>query len=296
MITIQAGSAGFFKLEPPNPNSLGYDFLRRVGANQPDARKNPRMWGRVLAFGPTVLRRTLEAGEGARNIADLGCGNGWLSLELARRHRSAVIDAVDRDDRAVEWAREYYERLSVSGQLAEVHHHDCEVEAFELPDHSYDLIVLSFVLGTLSEPGQLLGRVWHALRPGGRLVYYDATEAPPITLDRLATLAHRLARLRGQMSDPWNKRRRLAAAYLHDAVRRHRAEDGPPESHLFHRIEEKFEVTYQLRTRAFLDLLLESTSPRRLPLVLPLYKLADDLSVLFGYLEGACRFVVARKR
>ncbi|MCA9795796.1 MAG: class I SAM-dependent methyltransferase [Candidatus Eremiobacteraeota bacterium] len=285
-------------LEPavPDTRDPAYGLGAKIGTNQPDLRKNPGLWPMFLVYGPGLIRRTLGLAHQSEQIADLGCGCGWLTLEMARANRQAVVHGVDKNEKLIRWADTYYQRFAGSGSLGEVAYTASDISLFELTPGRYDLIVVSFLMGCLENPGELLSRVHRALKPGGTLVYYDACDPPAITLDRLARLRHTLARARGKMSDPWSERRRLQAGFAKDAVRRLRPEKAPPEQHLFHRIEEMFEVTYEARTRAFIDLSLPHIPPRRVMIYVPFYKLVDELCMAIGYLEGSCRYVVARKR
>ncbi len=278
--------------EPVIPKSSDpvYPLAKKLGVNQPDLRRNPSLWPTFVVYGPSFLRKTVSYASGAERIADLGCGCGWLTLELARANLQARVEGVDGDAKLIEYAQGYSQSWPGLSYTAST------VEAFELRPESYDLMVTYFLMGQLNDPGQLLSRIHRALKPGGVLVYYDACEPPPINLDRLAKLSHQWARARGKMSDLWSQRRRLLARYQDDPVRAQRPAEAPPEQHLYHRIEELFEVVFQARNRAFIDLSAVTVPARRRMLYFPLLKLFDELSITVGLLEGSCRFLVARKR
>ncbi|MBI3926977.1 MAG: class I SAM-dependent methyltransferase [Armatimonadetes bacterium] len=292
MIRVDPNKPSFLEPVPGRPG-----LLSRFGWGQPDARRNPSFWIRWLVYGPTVLRRTLEAAAQAREVADLGCGSGWLALEIARRIPQSTVWAVDRDPVRLHWGRDWYRSLQHPDrpQLGTVQYQCVPVEQFALEARSLDMVILFFSLSAFADPSDTLVRVCQALRPGGFLAYYEPTAPPQLNLDRLARVRYRLARWRGQMADLWNQRRSLEARYLADAVRRFRSPEAPPEEHLFHRIEEQLEVLCHLRTRSFIDLQLDDISSRRAPLSVPLLKGLDELLVTSGTLEGACRFVLARK-
>ncbi len=100
-------------------------------------------------------------------VADLGCGDGALTAEIARWARSVV--AVDRDAQRLARARQ---RLRRQGHrrvrfLCE------DFTALSLPDESFDVAVLSQVLHACPEPDAALGQARRILLPGGRLLVLD---------------------------------------------------------------------------------------------------------------------------
>jgi outer membrane protein assembly factor BamB len=82
-----------------------------------------------------ILRRTSVA-DGY--VADLGCGDGQLALELARRTKLRIV-AVDRDAEQVRRARERLTAAGLYGVRAVVHQADPAVVAY--PNYFADLVV-----------------------------------------------------------------------------------------------------------------------------------------------------------
>lgn len=282
--------------KPPSPSEAGFAVLKGAGFNQPDLRRNPSLWVRFLVDGPTLIRKTLDLAEGCDMIADLGCGAGWMGLEMVRRSPGGIVKFVDIDKPRLNWAQGYYEDVLAKGAVGEAEFICQDIVTCELAPRSYDLIVCWFFMGCLSDPGSVLRRINEALRPGGYLVYYDACEPPQENLEKLARLRHRLRLGGGALNDLWSQYRRLEAHYAADAVRRYRPKGAPPESHLYHRILETFELVYETRTRAFIDMSIDRIRRSRVRLALPFLKLADELSMLTGYLEGSSRYLIARRR
>ncbi len=264
-----------------------------LGLNRPDLH-NPVGLMRAALYGPNLVNTALDFASRAPDVADLGCGTGWLSLEVARRNPQARILAIDKDAEALAWARAYYSRHQ--RRKGAIEHVEADLAEVEFDSQSLDVVVAFFVLHALEKPLELLARVREALRPGGILVYYDGTEAPGKNLEKLSKLMNRRSRFRGKMSDAWAERRKLEEMYINDLARAGRPLSAPSETAISSWIAQNFDVLQQSRQRAFIDLKVKGLSPGDAFYELPFWKLLDDVLVRSGYLEGATRFMVARKR
>lgn len=100
-------------------------------------------------------------------VADLGCGTGQLSQQLAPFVRQVM--AVDASAAMLRGARA---RL---GGLGNVEIRRGELEALPIDDDSLDAAFLVLVLPYVAEPGQVIRAAARALRPGGRLLVTDLT-------------------------------------------------------------------------------------------------------------------------
>jgi ubiquinone/menaquinone biosynthesis C-methylase UbiE len=126
-------------------------------------------WDRIMQL-VDCGRRGLEA-------LDVGCGTGFLSLELAARgHQVTGIDLAPA-------------MLEKAGRKAEEAGYDIrfqEGDAEQAPfaEASFDLVISRHVLWTLPHPEVAIDDWIRVLRPGGRLVVidgaqYDVAAAPP---------------------------------------------------------------------------------------------------------------------
>ncbi|MDP6539216.1 MAG: methyltransferase domain-containing protein [Planctomycetota bacterium] len=133
------------------------------------------------------MLEALEVAEGW-TVADLGCGNGYHTLELARRAGPAgrVL--------AVELQTEYFPELLRRAAAAGLENVECVVATAAdpcLPPASCDLILLADVYHELSHPPQVLAALRRALRPGGRLALLEfRAEDPEVPIKRL----HKMSR------------------------------------------------------------------------------------------------------
>src|SRR5437763_16880587 len=126
-------------------------------------------WDRIL---DVVL-----GGRASLDALDVGCGTGFLSLELAARgHR---VTGIDLAPAMLDAARH---KAAESGFGIRFQEGDAEQAPF--PAGSFDLVISRHVLWTLPHPEAAIDDWIRVLRPGGRLVVidgaqYDVAAAPP---------------------------------------------------------------------------------------------------------------------
>ena len=103
----------------------------------------------------------------ALEVADLGCGEGYLTLESARWARH--VTAVDRSREVLERGKE----LAARRKLANITWKRGDLEDVPLADASVDLVLLSQALHHAGEPSRALAEAHRILRPGGRVLVLD---------------------------------------------------------------------------------------------------------------------------
>lgn len=113
-------------------------------------------------------------------VADLGCGEGYLTLEVARWARRVI--AVDRSASVLDRARAVARRSGVSN----VDWKRGEIERLPLDDASVDVALLSQALHHAEAPARALAEAFRVLVDGGRVLVLDlATHEQEWVRDRL---------------------------------------------------------------------------------------------------------------
>jgi ubiquinone/menaquinone biosynthesis C-methylase UbiE len=97
---------------------------------------------------------------------DIGCGTGFLSLELAARGHHAT--GVDFAPAMLALARQ---KAAAAG--AAIRFEEADAEALPFADAGFDLVMSRHLLWTLPHPEAAIDEWRRVLRPGGRLVIVD---------------------------------------------------------------------------------------------------------------------------
>ena len=103
-------------------------------------------------------------------IADLGCGPGYCTLELAQLvGDGGEVIAVDQSARFLDMLRRRADSEGI-GNIRPVH---CRVADLALADRSLDGAFARWLLCFVPDPGALIAHVARALKPGATLVTLD---------------------------------------------------------------------------------------------------------------------------
>jgi ubiquinone/menaquinone biosynthesis C-methylase UbiE len=100
-------------------------------------------------------------------VADIGSGEGTLSLLLAQRATEVI--GIDNSEKMVEYAANVARRNGV----ANVSFRLGDLEELPLDDSSIDLALFSQSLHHAMHPRKAVQEAWRVLRPGGRVVILD---------------------------------------------------------------------------------------------------------------------------
>jgi len=105
-------------------------------------------------------------------IADLGCGDGYLTVEASRFAKKVI--AVDRSEAALARAREMAARLARRrGEGGKIEWHRGELEDVPLEDASVDVALLSQALHHAASPARALAEAARIVKPGGRVLVLE---------------------------------------------------------------------------------------------------------------------------
>jgi ArsR family transcriptional regulator len=139
-------------------------FFEHTTGDAPDSRqlvpgRSWAAWSRALGLLLPALR-----------VADLGCGEGYLTIE-ASRWASRVI-GVDRSPAVLARARTLAERRRATN----IDWKPGELEALPLDDASVDIALLSHALHHASAPDRAVAEAVRVLVPGGRVLVLELRE------------------------------------------------------------------------------------------------------------------------
>jgi SAM-dependent methyltransferase len=104
------------------------------------------------------------------DVADIGCGDGYLTLEAARWARTVI--GVDHSDTVLERAKD----LAARRQVSNVQWKKGDLARLPLRDNSVDVALLSQALHHASDPERAIAEAVRILRPGGSVLILDLRE------------------------------------------------------------------------------------------------------------------------
>lgn len=159
-----AASSAFLKADEARLQEvlrLRRENFEHVG---PDARDGRQLVpGRSWAAWSRALGMLLPPLE----VADLGCGEGYLTVETARWARHVI--AVDRSPGVLARAK----ALAARRKFANITWKKGELEKLPIDTGTMDVALLSQALHHASEPAAALNEAARVLKPGGRLLILD---------------------------------------------------------------------------------------------------------------------------
>lgn len=146
----------------------------------PDTNERQLVPGRSWAAWARALGHLLPA----LTVADLGCGEGYLTVETSRW--AARVIAVDRSDAVLKRARS----LAVRRRVRNVIWKRGELERLPIRDASVDVALLSQALHHAKDPARALAEAARIVVPGGRVLVLDLR-------------AHQEGWVRDRLGDKW---------------------------------------------------------------------------------------------
>jgi SAM-dependent methyltransferase len=101
------------------------------------------------------------------DVADLGCGEGYLTVETARWAKQ--VTAVDRSAGVLARAK----ALAARKKCSNITWKKGELEKLPIDNATMDVALLSQALHHAADPAQAIGEAARVLKPGGRLLILD---------------------------------------------------------------------------------------------------------------------------
>ncbi len=143
----------------------GDEFAQLAQTAPPDWRYYRNLRHNVIMHTADVDELLTHIQPGMKAL-ELGCATGWISLAMAQR--GAIVTGSDLSEKAITIAHNYYESIKdqVSGSV--VYQTD-DLNTIQLPENTYDIIVVKSVLHHLINLDHTITEIHKALKPGGLL-------------------------------------------------------------------------------------------------------------------------------
>ena len=122
---------------------------------------------------PDVVLRLRESGA---RVADVGCGQGWSSIAVARAFPLAHVDGFDADPGSIADSRRHAGEAGVDDRVRFF-----ERDAAALSGGPYDLVMILETLHDLPRPVDALRAARAATAPGGAVLVVDERVAEYFT-------------------------------------------------------------------------------------------------------------------
>ena len=101
-------------------------------------------------------------------ILDVGCGNGFLSLELARKGHDLV--GLDKDEMMIKIGRRAMKTDPYKSKRGSLEFEIADFSSWNSRPRTFDLVIFSRVLHHIRRPGMVLNKVRRILSPRGRII------------------------------------------------------------------------------------------------------------------------------
>lgn len=143
----------------------GDEFERLAQTTPPDWKYYRNLRHNVIMHTADVDELLTHIQPGMKAL-ELGCATGWISLAMAQR--GATVTGSDLSEKALATARRYYE--SIKEQVpGSVEYQAADMNTIQLPENTYDVIVVKSVLHHLINLDHTIAEIHKALKPGGLL-------------------------------------------------------------------------------------------------------------------------------
>jgi SAM-dependent methyltransferase len=127
-------------------------------------------------------RRMLDAVEwhGGEQVLDVGCGNGFLLIEIAKQLTTGRAIGIDlwKPEAGTQSSEIAWRNAQLEGLANRIDIRNIDARAMPFDDRSFDVIASSLMLhhaGGSADRDQVVREMLRVLKPGGSVLLYDAS-------------------------------------------------------------------------------------------------------------------------
>lgn len=270
--------------------------------NNPQLWHDPRLF--EIFFGKEYRRFVQRATSCGPSVLELGCGEGNLSLELARQN--VQVNAIDLSPERIAKAKEKAEKLSLTERTRFL---VGDLNTITLMPERFDCVVAHDALHHILKIDRLCEEVQKTLKPGGSFFVMDYIGMGFVRKTIAAALYAALPTYQ-PYGGKWNLRRRLPAFFASEKKKRQAIKQGGAALHhdspfeeisqasIIEAIAKRFEIAEHISFNPFFFYL----APKiRFPkdvkyFAAKLFRTLDDMLINLRLTHGAYFFIEARKR
>ena len=113
---------------------------------------------------------------GNGNILDIGCGNGALAIESAKKYHEAFVTGIDYWGEMWDYSKEMCERnADIEGVSGRVEFQKANAVSLPFKDGSFELVISNFVFHEAGsrDKKEVLKEALRMVKPGGHFVFQD---------------------------------------------------------------------------------------------------------------------------
>lgn len=116
-----------------------------------------------------------------KQVLDVACGTGDLSLIMAKRVNDGTITSLDFAEEMLAVAERKIEQQGFSERVELIHG---DAMALPLEDNSYDLATIGFALRNVADVSTVIGEMARTVKPGGRVISIELSKPKKMVIAR----------------------------------------------------------------------------------------------------------------
>ncbi len=124
-----------------------------------------------------LLLQRMEEWDGKGKVLDIGCGNGPLSIRIAKRFPQSEVVGIDTWGKAWEYSMAVCEKnAAIEGVADRVRFERGSASSLPFDDESFDMVVSNFVfheIRNVRDKSDLVQEAWRVVKSGGWFVIHD---------------------------------------------------------------------------------------------------------------------------